>query len=96
MIILGLTTSYEIYFCANFITSNGFVCKNEGERLLVVCLNVKYFWFQSTGIDYNAFQYLRRTNCIKSIDLLKKLGIFVSEKLLYIINLKEFTLIQLN
>jgi len=43
MIILGLTTFYEIYFCANFITSNGFVCKNEGERLLVVCLNVKYF-----------------------------------------------------
>ena len=51
MIILGLTTSYEIYFCANFITSNGFVCKNEGERLLVVCLNVKYFWFESAGID---------------------------------------------
>ena len=84
IIILGLTTFCEIYFCANFITSNGLVCKNEGERLLVVCFNVKYFWFQSTGIDYNAFQYLRRTNCIKSIDLLKKLGIFVSEKLLYI------------
>ena len=43
MIILGLTTFYEIYFCANFITSNGFVCKNEGESLLVVCLNVKNF-----------------------------------------------------
>jgi len=43
MIILGLTTFCEIYFCANFITSNGLVCKNEGERLLVVCFNVKYF-----------------------------------------------------
>ena len=51
MIILGLTTFCEIYFCANFITSNGLVCKNEGERLLVVCLNVKYFWFESAGID---------------------------------------------
>ena len=30
---------------ANFITSNGLVCKNEGERLLVVCINVKYFGF---------------------------------------------------
>ena len=69
---------------ANFITSNGLVCKNGGERLVGVCLNVKYFWFESTGIDYNAFQSLRRTNCIKSIDLLKKLGILVSEKLLYI------------
>jgi len=69
---------------ANFITSNGLVCKNGGERLLVVCFNVKYFWFESTGIDYNAFQCLRRTNCIKLINLLKKLGILVSEKLLYI------------
>ena len=84
MIILCLTTFCEIYFCANFITSNGLVCKNEGERLLVVCFNVKYFWFESTGIDYNAFQCLRRTNCIKLINLLKKLGILVSEKLLYI------------
>ena len=65
MIILGLTTFYEIYFCANFITSNGFVCKNEGERLLVVCLNVKSFWFEPTGIDYNAVHCLRGTNCKK-------------------------------
>ena len=70
MIILGLTTFCEIYFCANYITSNGLVCKNEGERLLVVCLNVKYFWFESAGIDLNAVQCLRRTNFIKSIDLL--------------------------
>jgi len=70
MIILGLTTFCEIYFCANFITSYGLVCKYGGERVLVVCLNVKYFWFESTGIDYNAVQCLRRTNCIKSIDLL--------------------------
>ena len=70
MIILGLTTFYEIYFCANFITSNGFVCKNGGERLLVVCLNVKYFWFESAGIDLNAVKCLRRTNFKKSIDLL--------------------------
>jgi len=51
---------------ANFITSNGF----GAERLLVVCLDVKYLWFESTGIDYNAVQCLRRTNFIKSIDLL--------------------------
>ena len=70
MIILGLTTFCEIYFCANFITSNGFVCKNGAGRLLVVCLDVKYLWFESTGIDYNAVQCLRRTNCIKSIHLL--------------------------
>ena len=44
---------------ANFITSNELVCKNGGERLVGVCLNVKYFWFESTGIDYNAFQCLR-------------------------------------
>ena len=55
---------------ANFITSNGLVCKNGAERLLVVCLDVKYLWFESTGIDYNAVQCLRRTNCIISIDLL--------------------------
>jgi len=55
---------------ANFITSNGLVCKNGAERLLVVCLNVKYFWFESAGIDLNAVQCLRRTNFIKSIDLL--------------------------
>ena len=80
---------------ANFITSNGLVCKNEGERLLVVCLNVKYFWFESTGIDYNAFQCLRRTNCIKSINMLKKLEILVSEKSLFIIYLKNFTLLSI-
>ena len=39
---------------ANFITSNGLVCKNGAERLLLVCLCVKYLWFESTGIDYNA------------------------------------------
>jgi len=55
---------------ANFITSNGLVCKNGAERLLVVCLDVKYLWFESTVIDYNAVQCLRRTNFIKSIDLL--------------------------
>ena len=55
---------------ADFITLNGLVCKEEGERLLEVYLIVKYFWFESTGIDYNAVQFLRRTNCIKSIDLL--------------------------
>ena len=55
---------------ADFITLNGLVCKEEGERLLEVYLVVKYFWFESTGIDYNAVQCLRRTNCIKSIDLL--------------------------
>jgi len=54
----------------NFITSNGLVCKNGAERLLVVCLDVKYLWFESTGIDYNAVQCLRRTNFKKSIDLL--------------------------
>jgi len=43
---------------ANFITSNGLVCKNGAERLLVVCLGVKYLWFESTGIDYNAVQCL--------------------------------------
>jgi len=47
---------------ADFITLNGLVCKEEGERLLEVYLVVKYFWFESTGIDYNAVQYLRRTN----------------------------------
>ena len=55
---------------ANFITSNGLVCKNGDERLLVMCLGVKYLWFESAGIDYNAVQCLRRTNFIKSIDLL--------------------------
>ena len=84
MIIPGLTTFYEIYFCANFITSNGFVCKNEGGRLLVVCINVKYFGFNQQELIIMHFIISRRTNCIKSIDLLKKLGIFVSEKLLYI------------
>ena len=69
MIILGLTTFYEIYFCANFITSNGFVCKNEGERLLAVCLNVMYFWIESTGIDNNSYQWFRRDNCITSIGM---------------------------
>ena len=55
---------------ANFITSNGLVCKNGSERLLVVCLNVKKFWFESTGIDYNAVQ------CFKgepTVQMLKKL-----------------------
>lgn len=81
---------------ANFITSNGLVCKNGGERLVGVCLNVKYFWFESTGIDYNAFQCLRRTNCIKSINMLKKLkSYFVSEESLFIINLKNFTLLSI-
>ena len=79
---------------ANFITSNGLVCKNGGERLVGVCLNVKYFWFESTGIDYNGFQCLRRTNCIKLINMLKKLKIYVSEKSLFIINLKDFTLLS--
>ena len=65
MIILDLTTFCEIYFCANFITSNGLVCKNEGERLLVVCLNVKKFWFESTGIDYNAVQCLKENQLYK-------------------------------
>jgi len=74
----------NLFMDANFITSNGLVCKNGGERLVGVCPNVKYFWFESTGIDYNTFQCLRRTNCIKLINLLKKLGILVSEKLLYI------------
>ena len=70
MIILGLTTSYEIYFCANFITSNGLVCKNEGERLLVVCFNVKYFSLNQQELIKIQFSVLRRTNIIKSIDLL--------------------------
>jgi len=36
---------------ANFITSNGLVCKNGGEWLMEVYLVVKYFWFESAGID---------------------------------------------
>ena len=51
---------------ADFITLNGLVCKNEGKRLLMVCLAVKYFWFESTGIDYNAVQ------CLKENQLYKK------------------------
>ena len=50
---------------ANFITSNGLVCKNGGERLVAVCLNVKYFWFESTGIDYNGFQCFKENQLYK-------------------------------
>ena len=64
------------------------------ERLLVVCLDVKYLWFESTGIDYNAVQCLRRTNFKKSIDLLKKIVDFRFRQILYIINLKDFTLLS--
>ena len=81
---------------ANFITSNGLVCKNGAERLLVVCLDVKYLWFESTGIDYNAVQCLRRTNFIKSIDLLKNWG-FSFQRNYYIYKFKRVhTFIQLN
>ena len=50
---------------ANFITSNGLVCKNGAERLLVVSLDVKYLWFESTGIDYNAVQCLKENQLYK-------------------------------
>ena len=82
---------------ANFITSNGLVCKNGAERLLVVCLNVKYFWFESAGIDLNAVQCLRRTNFIKSIDLLKKIVDFRFRQIIIYNKFKRFhTFIQLS
>ena len=82
---------------ANFITSNGLVCKNGAERLLVVCLDVKYLWFESTGIDYNAVQCLRRTNFKKSIDLLKKIVDFRFRQIIIYNKFKRFhTFIQLS